>query len=239
MAEDKPQPEGPFTLTAELQAAFANIGAKLPQLWSTPLLSQPQRKALLRCLIEKVALHRVARSQAHVRIVWRGDATTTLLVPVQVKSLAALPRTAEMEQLICDRFAQGHSDEAIADRLTALGHRSPSSQAVLPTTVRCIRLKHRLFQQRSQSHPRRIAGWLTVPQVAHALGVPVHWIYDHINRNTIEVTKDPTTRLYLFPDRPQTLQMFKDLKAGRRRKIRFHEHPLSSAGTPDPGKEGL
>jgi DNA invertase Pin-like site-specific DNA recombinase len=237
VAEGQPRPEDPFTLTAELQAAFANVGAKLPQLWSTPLLSQPQRKALLRCLIEKVVLHRVARSQAQARIVWRGGATTTLLVSVKVKSLAALPRAAEMAQLICDLFAQGHSDAAIADRLTALGHRSPSSQAVLPNTVRCIRLKRRLFQQRSQSHPRRMAGWLTVPQVAHALGVPVHWIYDHINRRTIEVTKDPTTRLYLFPDRPQTLKMFKDLQAGKRRNICFHEHPRSSAGTLDPVKE--
>jgi hypothetical protein len=61
--------------------------------------------------------------------------------------------------------------------------------------------------------------------------------YDHINRRTIEVTKDPTTRLYLFPDRPQTLKMFKDLQAGKRRNICFHEHPRSSAGTLDPVKE--
>jgi hypothetical protein len=121
----------PFVLTAELQATFAHIGQRLPQLWSTPVLSPPQRKALLRCLIDKVALHRIARSQVQVRIVWRGGETTTLRVPVTVKSLAALPRAAEMEPLIHDLFAAGYSDEAIAQRLTAQGHRSPSSQAVL------------------------------------------------------------------------------------------------------------
>jgi hypothetical protein len=141
VAQDRAQPVVPFTLTAELQAMFANIGARLPQLWGTPVLSQQQRKALLRCLIDKVALHRVAPAQAQVRIVWRGGETTTLRVPVKVKSLAALPRAAEMEQLICALFAEGQSDEAIAARLTALGHRSPSSQAVLPNTVRCLRLR--------------------------------------------------------------------------------------------------
>src|SRR5215469_6439405 len=140
--------------------------------WFAPALSQPQRKALLRCLIDKVALHRVARAQTQVRIIWRGGETTTLLVPVPVKSLAALPRAAEMEQLICTLFAEGQRDAAIAARLTALGYRSPSSQTVLPNTVRCIRLKQRLFQKRSQSHPRHIAGFLTVPQIARALTVP-------------------------------------------------------------------
>jgi DNA invertase Pin-like site-specific DNA recombinase len=229
----------PFVLTAELQTAFAHIGERLPQLWDTQVLSQQQRKALLRCLIDKVVLHRVAPSQAQVRIVWRGGETSTFLVPVKVKSIAALPQATEMEQLIRDLFAAGYSDEEIATRLTARGHRSPSSQAVLPNTVRLIRLKHRLFQKRSQSHPRRIAGSLTVPQIARALEVPVHWLYDHINRGTIDVTKDPTTRLYLFPDRPQTLKRFKDLKAGKRRTIRFYANPRSSAGAPDSVAEGL
>jgi hypothetical protein len=176
---------------------------------------------LLRCLIDKVALHRVGRSQAQVRIVWRGGETTTLLVAVRVRRLAALPAAAEMERLIIDLFNKGYRDEEIAKRLTALGHRSPTCQRVLPNTVKIIRLKHRLFQQRSQSHPRRIAGYLTVPQIARALEIPVHWLYDHIHRGTIEITKDEETRLYLFPDRSTTLQKFKALKSGERRNIRF------------------
>jgi hypothetical protein len=231
--KDRAQTVIPFVLTAELNAALSKIGARLPQLWGTQVLSQQQRKALLRCLIDKVTLHRVARSQAQVRIVWRGGETTTFLVPVKVKSIAALPWAAEMEQLVCDFFAEGHSDEAIAQRLTALGHRSPSSQAVLPNTVRIIRLQHRLFQQRSQSHPRRIAGFLTVPQVAGTLEVPVHWIDDHIHRGTIAITKDPTTRLYVFPDRPQTLQLFKALQSGKRRHIQFHQSPRSGSRSPE------
>ena len=223
--EAAPQPEPssvvPFVLTAELKAAFSQIGEKLPQLWHQPILSQQQRKALLRCLIDKVALHRVNRSQAQARIVWRGGETTTLLIPVQVHSLAALPLAEQMERLILKFSAQGATDEEIAEKLTALGHRSPTRQHVLPNTVKIIRLKHRLFQKKSQSHPRRIAGYLTVPQVARALEVPAHWIYDHINRGSIEVVKDRTTKLYLFPDKPTTVKMFKELKAGERRKVRF------------------
>jgi hypothetical protein len=145
-----------------------------------------------------------------------------------------------MEQLICALFAEGQSDATIAARLTALGHRSPSSQTVLPNTVRCLRLKQRLFQKRSQSHPRRIAGFLTVSQIARALTVPVHWIYDHIKRGTLAITKDPTTRLYLFPDQPQTLKKLKELKDGTRRHIQFHDSPSSSSKWPDmAGQDNL
>jgi hypothetical protein len=76
-AAEQAQPVGPCVLTADLQATFAHFGQRLPQLWGTQVLSPRQRKALLRCLIAKVARHRVARSQAQVRIVWRGGETTT------------------------------------------------------------------------------------------------------------------------------------------------------------------
>jgi DNA invertase Pin-like site-specific DNA recombinase len=211
----------PFVLTAELKAVFSNIGAKLPQLWHKPVLSQQQRKALLRCLIDKVALHRLGRAQAQVRIIWRGGETTTLLVPVPVKSLGALPSAKEMEQRILDLSTQGHTDEAIAEQLTGLGHRSPTRQHVLPNTVKIIRLKHRLFQKRSQSHPRRIVGYLTVPQIAGALGLTPHWIYDRINNGCIMVTKDSATGLYLFPDQPTTLEQFKELKDSNLKNLRF------------------
>jgi DNA invertase Pin-like site-specific DNA recombinase len=229
----------PFVLTAELKAAFSKIGERLPHIWEQPILSPQQRKALLRCLIDKVALHRVGRSQAQVRIVWRGGETTTLLVSVRVRTLAALPAAAEMARLIIDLFTQGYGDEEIAKRLTALGHRSPTCRHVRPNTVKIIRLKHRLFQKHSQSHPRRIAGYLTVPQIARTLEVPVHWLYDHIHRGTIEVPKDPTTGLYVFPDQPHTLKLFKDLKAGKRRTLRFHEDPPSGSNAADVVEKGL
>jgi hypothetical protein len=133
----------------------------------------------------------------------------------------------------------GARDAAMAERCTALGHRSPSSHAVLPHTLRLLRLQYRLFQQCRQSHPRRRAGSLTVPQIACALAVPVHWLADPMHRGTIAVTKDPTTGLPVFPDRPQTLKWFKEPKAGKRRNIRFRADPLSGSRALDASAEGL
>jgi hypothetical protein len=81
---------------------------------------------------------------------------------------------------------KGISDEAIAIQLTAQGHRSPMRQFVLPSTVKIVRLKHAIMPQRNQSHPRRIDGYLIVPQLAKTLDISVHYIYDRIHNGTIE-----------------------------------------------------
>jgi DNA invertase Pin-like site-specific DNA recombinase len=211
----------PFALTAELKAAFTSIGQRLPQVWDQDLLSRERKKALLRCLIEKIALHRIAPDRAQARIVWIGGETTTLQIPVQVKRFAALSGAREMEQTILKLAAEGVSDEEIARRLTEGGHRSPMRQHVLPSTVKTIRLKHGIMLKRHQSHPRRINGFLTVPQLAKELGLSVHFIYDRIHNGAIKIAKDEATGLYLFPNRPTTIEQFRKLIDGRIQNLRF------------------
>lgn len=211
----------PFTLTAELKEAFTAIGEKLPQIWELDLLSREQKKALIRCLIEKIVLHRSTPNRAQARIVWVGGETTTLPIELPIKRFAALPDAQEMERTILELAAAGRSDEEIAQRLTTDGHRSPMHKHVLPSTVKTIRLRHGILVKRHQSHPRRIEGYLTVPRLAKELGVTVHFIYDRIHKGTIEIVKDRTTRLYLFPDQPATIKQFRKLIDGRLQNLRF------------------
>jgi len=166
-------------------------------------------------------LQRARRDQIHTRIVWRGGETTTLEIPVAVGALTDLPTAHAMAQQIRVLFAEGKSDDAMAQQLTQHGYRSPSQPSVLPSTVKGIRLKLGLMQNRSQSHPRRIAGYLTVPQLAKALGITPHWVYHQIKRGTVVLQRDAQTRLYLFPDRPETLEAFGQLQAGHLSELRY------------------
>ncbi len=217
----------PFpALSAELQAAFTNIGQKLPQLWEQDILTQAQKKALLRCLIDKVVLQKEGRDHVRVRIVWKGGETTTRELPIRVGALADLSDGEEMERMIVELSGKGVADEVIAEQLTALGHRSPMRPTVLASTVKTIRLRRQIFQKRSQSHPRRVRGFLSVPQIAEAVGVVPHWIYDRIYNGTIQVNKDPQRKVFLFPDAPATLEQFQALKSGALRTITF-ECPAS------------
>ena len=211
----------PEALSPGEREAFLQAGRQIPELWRQGLLSPQQQKAFVRCLLDKVVVHRSAPDTVQVRIVWRGGDTTAAALPVTVGALARLAGAEEMEKEILKLAKQGHSDEEIADRLTRQGYRSPRHASVLPSTVKIIRLRHRLFIKRSQSHPRRIPGQLTVSQVARALGITPHWIYDRIHNGTIEVSLHPELQLYLFPDRPQTLTLFKQLRAVRVQQLRF------------------
>jgi DNA invertase Pin-like site-specific DNA recombinase len=210
-----------LALTPEVRTAFQAIGQHLPTLWRQGRVRQQHKKALVRALIDKVVVHRVSRDQMQARIVWKGGETTTLLIPVPIGTFKDLAGAETIEQIILERSAAGVLDEAIAQELTDLGYRSPMGLVVLPSTVKGIRLKHGILQKRSQSHPRRIEGALTISQLAAALDIDPHWIYDRIHNGTIVIEKDTTTRLFLFPDHPETLERFKGLLAGQFQNLRF------------------
>jgi predicted DNA-binding transcriptional regulator AlpA len=137
-------------------------------------------------------------------------------IPITVGSLAELSSGQELERRVLALHAAGKSDQAIAAALTAAGFRSPLRQEVLASTVKGLRLKHRCFITRHQSHPRHIPGALTLPQVAQRLGVSVHWLHDRIKNGRIQLQKDPATGLYLFPEHPQTTELLTHLRAGHR-----------------------
>jgi DNA invertase Pin-like site-specific DNA recombinase len=225
-AKVPPDVPSPSPLSPELQAAFTDIGRRLPELWPGDRLSPAQKKGLLRCLIDKVVVHRSQRDHLQIRIVWKGGETTTQEVPIRVHRWSELTDSAAFEQRILDLHHQGLDDEAIAVQLSTEGYRSPmNTHKVLPNTVKCLRLKYKRFVKRSQSHPRRIPGYLTVPQIADAIDVTRYWLYDRIHKGTIVVTRHSATGLYLFPDRPQTLRQFQQFKAGQRQQLRFENTP--------------
>lgn len=204
----------PLKITTELKEAFCQLGAKLPNIWDTGVLSRENKKALLRCLIDKVIIHRARRDLVQTRIVWRGGATSSFDVPIAAGSLTELSFSDQMEKQIVQLSQAGKRDDVIAKELTKKGFRSPLSDHLLPSTVRAIRLRHGIIRKQSQSHPRRITGFLTVPQIAKTLDIPRHWIYDRINKGVIHVTKDSPTGLYLIPDNPKTIEQFQKLIAG-------------------------
>jgi DNA invertase Pin-like site-specific DNA recombinase len=202
-------------LPRELRAAFSSLGESLPRLWDQPALGRAQRKALLRCLIDKVILRRLEhRDHVHTRIVWRGGEVTELDVVVTIRSVRDLSGFEQMEARILELEASGQPDEQIARLLTEDGFRSPKHDVLLASTVKTLRLKHRRYHRYRGPRPRKVTGFLTVPQVAQALGVTAHWLYNLMSRGVIEIDRDADTRLYLFPDRPETLDELRRLQAG-------------------------
>lgn len=214
----------PVELTEELKSAFKAIGQRLPEVWEKDLLSQQQRKALLRCLIEKAIIQRIAPDLIRTRIVWKGGLTTTFEVSTTVGAFADLSGAEEMERVAVKLFEEGNSDKQIARHLTEMGHRSPQKTYVLATTVQTIRRRQGLLwggKVSGETRTHHVAGYLTLPEVAKQLEVPNPWIYTRIYNGTIQITKDARTGLYLFPEEPATVEKFRELKEGKIQKLRF------------------
>ena len=209
------------SLDAATRKVLENVGRNLPEMWASDRLTQQQKKALLRTLVDKVVIHRSVRDTVHTRVVWKGGEVTTADIPIPVLALAELSQAKEMESRILQLASAGLGDEEVAQRLTRAGYRSPRRDVVLASTVTIIRRRHRIFFSRKQSHPRQIPGCLTAPQLAGKLGVTADWIYHQIHKGTIQVTKDKETRLYLFPDQATTVERFRRLIAGKLQNLRF------------------
>jgi DNA invertase Pin-like site-specific DNA recombinase len=214
----------PAKLTEELKAAFMDIGRRLPEVWDDGLLSRRQKKALLRCLIEKVILRRIAPDLVLTRIVWKGGQSTTFEIPTTVGSFADLSGAQEMERLVVKLFEEGNTDKQIARRLSEMGHRSPQKDHVVRSTVQAIRHRHGLLRggrEKGGSRAHHVPGCLTLSQVAQKLEVPNPWMYNRIYNGAIQIVKDARTGLYLFPDDPSTIERLRELKEGKIRKLRF------------------
>ena len=78
-----------------------------------------QRKALLRCLVDKVVLDRGEHDVASVRIVWRGGAVTELAIQRRVNAVTKLARGEEMRDRALTLARAGMYDDQIAAVLTS------------------------------------------------------------------------------------------------------------------------
>jgi len=223
-AGERENGSAPAELTEELKAAFMDIGRRLPEIWDGDLLSRQKKKALVRCLIEKVILRRIAPDTIHTRIVWKGGLSTTFEVSTTVGAFFDLSGAEEMERLVVELFKEGNTDRQIARRLTEMGHRSPQKKHVVRSTVQTIRHRHGLIRGgrvKGASRAHHVPGRLTLSQVARKLEVPKPWMYNRIYNGAIQVVKDDRTGLYLFPDDPATIERFRDLQEGKIRRLQF------------------
>src|SRR3954454_15233706 len=125
----------PGALSTKERDDFLALGPQLPALWRQPGMDRAHKKALLRCLIEKVILHRTAPERLDIRVVWRGGEVTEEQIELRVHALHALSRGAEMQRRILELARQGLTDTEVAKLLTEEGYRSPRGSQVLARTV--------------------------------------------------------------------------------------------------------
>ena len=186
-------PVVPIGIDKALQGKVVSLTGRLPQIWADPTTTDAQRKALLRCLVDKVVLDRGEHDVASVRIVWRGGAATNLKVRRRVNAVGKLTRGMEMRDQALALARAGMYDDQIAAALTTEGHRSPNSEAeVLPITVQRIRHAAGIPITMQRTRWTHDPGVLTAPELAAKLGIPVNWLYVQIRKGKLFVDRQPS-----------------------------------------------
>ncbi|WP_287181492.1 zinc ribbon domain-containing protein [Mesorhizobium sp.] len=195
-----------------LNSKVVTLSGRLPQIWADVATTDAHRKALLRCLVEKVVLDRGEHDVAVARIVWRGGAVTELEVKMKVNSVAKLTRGEEMRARLLDLAIAGMPDDEIAAVLTQEGHRSPNcAEKVLPITVQRIRLGAGIRITTQRNRWTHKATSLSATQLAARLNIPVNWIYVQIRQKRLLIDRQPTGA-YLFQNSPSIINAVRDLR---------------------------
>jgi len=211
--QSAPQTIAQLGMSKEQSGKVVALTGRLPQIWSDASTTDAQRKALLRCLVDKVILDRGEHDAAAVRIVWRGGAVSELEVKRRVNTIERLARGAEMRESTLELARAGLTDEEIAATLTAQGHRSPDcADRVLPVTVQRIRLGAgvKVPKQRTRwDHP---PGVITANELAAKLGIPVNWLYVQIRSGRLLLNRQPNGA-HLFRDTPAVVDAVQKLRA--------------------------
>lgn len=210
--QSEPEPLSQRVIGKALGDKIVVITGRLPQIWTDPATTDARRKALLRCLVDKVVLDRGERDIALVRIVWRGGAVSELQVKMRVNSVARLTMGREMRDRVLTLARAGALDDEIAATLTAEGHRSPNcADRVLAITVQRIRLAAgiRVAAQRKRwSHD---ASFLSATELASRLNIPVNWLYVQIRQKRLLMDRQPNGA-YLFQNTPDVINAVRELR---------------------------
>ena len=118
-------------LDPETRRLLTEIGGKIPEWWRADRFSRQQKKALLRCLIDKVVLRRIAPDRVILpgRLERRGNnrSRTAGNCWLLVTSLRQ-PRDGATDSQLA---RQGKTDDDIARILTKRGYHSPRHMTVL------------------------------------------------------------------------------------------------------------
>ena len=206
------EPSNRTGFSRDLNNKVVALFDSLPQIWANDATTDAHRKALLRCLIEKVVLDRGERDIALARIVWRGGAVTDLHVKMKVNSIAKLTRGEELRARLLELARTGMPDDEIAEVLTREGHHSLNCpDKVLPITVQRLRLAAGIKVKAQRNRWAHESTLLSAVQLAARLDIPVNWIYVQVRRKRLLIDQQPTGA-YLFQNSPSVINAIRNLR---------------------------
>ena len=208
-----------LAIPADLLEQLQNVGPLLPKLWEEKLLKTSQKKALLRTLIDKVVLQRIATDR--VRRASCGAAARPRRLNCAYLSAVSLacPTGSKSKRRSSVLHAKDKPTSRSPPPWQPTGIAHPCGDEIGAAAVCKIRLAHRILRYPKKSQKCRKAGYLTLSQLADKLNVAYTKIYRLIVEEKLNAKKDG--KCYLFPDKPATLAQVRQLLEGKISRLDF------------------
>jgi DNA invertase Pin-like site-specific DNA recombinase len=200
-------------LAPELRQQLEHIAQCLPDLWNSGKLTNEHKKQLLRSLISRVILKRVAPDRIEVKIVWvSGHFSVDYLTP-PIWRQVDVERYDALVARIHDLWQDGYNDANIAKTLTQEGFHAARRAGISPAVVLKIRNKqHWVSNYHRHRLADRIDGMWTIHGLAKELGVNRDWFYRRIQSGQLgepDLVRVPPYGNYLIRDDPALIEQLR------------------------------
>jgi hypothetical protein len=210
--------EQPATLTPAERAAIQALAADLPRVWHAPSTTQADRKALLRILIEGIAVNVIGNSElVDVTITWAGGHQTAGQAVRPVGRLDQLSYYPALLACITGLAAAGRNSRQIADALNAEGYRPPKrTSRFTGGQVRTL-ISQRGIRSKQKGRPAVLTslppGEWSVPSLSAELSMPTASIYNWIYRGWISARHAPGTRNWIITADHEQIRQLRERRA--------------------------
>lgn len=210
----------PHTIPPHLRELFREVSQRLPELW--PVLTNVQKKELLRSLIAQVTVKRPLPDQIELRIVWISGHYTDYTAFTPINREQDVSGYDQMVQRIHELWQQGYTDAQMAQQLTGEGFHSARSAHVTADSVMKIRLARQWYLPFEQLRRQgKVDDYVTARTLAKQLDVNYHTIYRYIYKQVIPaeyVRHDAQTGIYLIRNDAQLIEQLQQRLSERKRK---------------------
>jgi DNA invertase Pin-like site-specific DNA recombinase len=181
-------------LTDEDQSRIRALARDLPSVWRAPTTMPADRKAMLRLVIEAVAIHPIDVPQrlTQIRVQWKSGAVDefTSNRPDNIRTPSAA--VERMRQLASLRLY----DHLIAERLNAEGVKSGTGRAWTASAVKHVRLNHNILSstavlaRRNPLPDRHPDGRYSVPGAMKRFGVSHRQLMRWVEYGMVQGTRE-------------------------------------------------
>ena len=187
--------EARVELTTEDRERIRELARDLPAVWAASTTQAADRKAMLRLVIEAVALHPVdvPKRTTRIRVQWQGGAVSELEIPRPPRGQYRT-HASVVVQRIRELATAGLKDDEIARRLDDEGLRTGAGIPWTATLVLNARRRDRISrvtdEPRNPPLPRRHPdGRFSVPGAAARFGVSEGIVRRWLQRGLVTATR--------------------------------------------------